>query len=51
VSEETRVKFDRVREQISAIHGVISNMLQIAHNMENRSVSFSRDLKQLSSDL
>jgi len=51
VSEETRIKFDRVREQISAIHGVISNMLQIAHNMENRSVSFSRDLKQLSSDL
>ena len=51
VSDETRIKFDRVREQITTIHHIISSMLQIAHNMENRSVAFSRDLKQLSSDL
>ena len=51
VSDATRIKFDRVREQITTIHRIISSMLQIAHSMENRSVAFSRDLKQLSSDL
>lgn len=51
VSDATRIKFDRVREQITTIHHVISSMLQFAHSMENRSVAFSRDLKQLSSDL
>ena len=51
MSDATRIKFDRVREQITTIHHVISSMLQFAHSMENRSVAFSRDLKQLSSDL
>lgn len=51
MSESTRVKFERVSEQISLMHQIVSNMLHVAHNMENRSVALSQDMKSLSSSM
>ena len=51
VSEATRVKFERVSEQILLMQQIVSSMLQVAHNMENRSVSLSVDMKTLSSSM
>lgn len=51
MSEATRVKYERVSEQISLMQQVVSNMLHVAHNMENRSVAFSHDMKVLASSM
>lgn len=46
ISEATRVKYDRVREQITLMHQVVASMLNIAQNMETRSMALSADMKQ-----
>lgn len=51
VSEATRVKFERVSEQISLMQQIVSNMLQVAHNMENRSLALSYDMKTLANSM
>lgn len=51
VTDETRIKFDRVREQVLLMHQIVSGMLQIATNMENRSVQLSQDMKAFSGHL
>ena len=51
VSEETRIKFDRVREQIHLMHQIISSMLEVAHHMETRSLGFSSDMKQFAANM
>lgn len=51
VSEETRVKYERVSEQISLMQQIMSDMLQVAHNMENRSIALSHDMKTLASSM
>ena len=45
------MKYDRVKEQVAAMHAIVSNMLQVAENMETRSVNLSRDMKTLSTNL
>lgn len=51
LSVEARVKYDRVKEQVTAMHTIIASMLQVAENMETRSVNHSRDMKTLSTNL
>ena len=51
MSEATRVKFERVSEQISLMQQIVSSMLQVAHNMENRSLALSHDMKTLASSM
>lgn len=51
MSEATRVKYDRVREQISLMHQVVSSMLNIAQNMETRSMALSTDMKQFAANM
>ena len=51
VNEATRVKFERVTEQIILMQTIVSNMLQVAHNMESRSLGLSLDLKTLSTSM
>ena len=51
VSEETRVKYDRVTEQILLMQRIMSSMLQVAHNIENRSLALSQDMKTLASNM
>ena len=51
MSEATRVKFERVSEQISLMQHIVSNMLTVAHNMESRSLALSQDMKLLSSNM
>ncbi len=51
VTEETRVKFDHVREQISKMQQILTDLLQVAHNIESRSTAFSLDMKQIAADL
>ena len=51
MTDETRIKFDRVREQVLLMHQIVSGMLQIATNMENRSVQLSHDMKAFSGHL
>jgi sorting nexin-8 len=51
LSAEARVKYDRVKEQVSAMHAIMASMLQVAENMETRSVNHSRDMKALSTNL
>ena len=51
MSEKTRVKYDHIREQISKMHKIVSDMLQVAHNMEYRSSGLSHDMKLVSSGL
>lgn len=51
MSEATRVKYERVSEQISLMQRIVSNMLDVAHNMENRSVALSHDMRTLSSSM
>lgn len=51
VSEETRVKYDRVTEQILLMQRIMSSMLQVAHNVENRSLALSQDMKTLASNM
>lgn len=50
-AEAARVKYDRVKEQVTAIHAIIASMLQVAESMETRSVNHSRDMKTLSTNL
>ena len=51
MSEATRVKYDRVREQINVMHQVVSSMLNIAQNMEMRSMALSTDMKQFAANM
>jgi sorting nexin-8 len=51
LSAEARVKYDRVKEQVTAMHIIVASMLQVAENMETRSVNHSRDMKTLSTNL
>ncbi|XP_064406510.1 sorting nexin-8-like isoform X2 [Halichondria panicea] len=51
VSEETRIKFERVQEQISLMHKLVSSMLSVAHNMESRSLAFGSDMKTFASNM
>lgn len=51
MSEATRVKFERVSEQILLMQQIVSSMLQVAHNMENRSLSLAHDMKTLSTSM
>lgn len=51
VSDATRVKYDRVREQIELMHRVVSSMLEIAQNMERRSMALSADMKQFTANM
>ena len=51
VNEATRVKFERVTEQIVLMQQIVSSMLQVAHNMESRSLGLSQDLKTLSTSM
>lgn len=51
MSEATRVKYDRVREQICLMHQVVSSMLNIAQNMEARSMALNTDMKQFAANM
>lgn len=51
VSDATRVKYDRVREQITVMHQVVSSMLSIAQNMEFRSTALSEDMKRFAHNM
>ena len=51
VSDATRVKYDRVREQITVMHQVVSSMLSIAQNMELRSTALSEDMKRFAHNM
>ena len=51
MSESTRVKYDRVREQITLMHQVVSSMLGIAQNMETRSAALADDMKRFAANL
>ena len=51
MTETTRVKYERVTEQITLMQQIVSSMLQVAQNMENRSITLSHDMKSLASNL
>ena len=51
VNEQTRMKYERLKEQISMMLKIFKGLLDVAENMESRSVALQGDMKEFSKEL
>lgn len=51
VTDQHRMKYERVKEQIAFMMKVMESLLQIGQNCEQRTKSFGEDMKQFSLEL
>ena len=51
VNEQTRMKYERIKEQISMMLKIFRGLLDIADNMEARSIAMQKDMREFSKEL
>lgn len=51
VTEQTRMKYERIKEQISLMVKIMTALLEIGQNFETRTQAFQEDMKTLSKEL